>query len=94
MAHTLFASPISQMLATDFVLELPLLEALFNGFPVHNVPNSFEILCLAVLILEAMGQSTKVIRTGQQGKDLLVRVLPCIDTQKRLELTNDSILVL
>jgi hypothetical protein len=59
IVHSLFALLKPRMFAADFVLEATLLESLFNGFPVHNVPNSFEILRLAVLVLEAMGKLTR-----------------------------------
>ena len=68
-------------------------EALFNGLPVDDVPNGLEVLGLAVLVLEA-NTCQHPVHSYPTTVDLLVGVLPGVNTEEGLELTNDRVLVL
>lgn len=67
-------------------------KSLLNRLPVNHLPDSLEILGLAILVLETILVS---IASGKvRGKDKLVGMLPGIDSQERGELPDDSILIL
>jgi hypothetical protein len=72
-----------------------LLEALLSRLPVNDVPNRLEVFSLAVLVIEAVTiLAHKNLPTVKQYKtNLLVRMLPRINTENRTELSNDRILV-
>lgn len=70
-----------------------LLEALLSGLPVDDVPDGVEVLGLAVLVLEASKIVSGRGRIDGGAFDLLVGVLPGINTKDRSELANDSVLV-
>ena len=68
-------------------------EALLDGLPVDDIPDGGEVLGLAVLVLEAR----QMVSTGKgpsKQEFLLVGVLPSVNTEQRLELADDGVLVL
>lgn len=74
------------------------LEALLRRLPVNHVPDSLEVLGLAVLILEAVvsvstSSSQRPNSQQRKQKDLLVRMLPRINPQNRPKLPDDRILI-
>lgn len=68
-------------------------ETLLHVLPVDHIPDSLEVFGLAVLVLQAAYGLAK-ITTQENGRDLLVGVLPSINTEEGLELTNNGVLVL
>lgn len=85
------------MLAVNFVARLSL-EALLGSLPVHHIPDSLEVLGLAVLILEAVVSvstysSQHPNSQQRKQKDLLVRMLPRINPQNRPKLPHHRILI-
>lgn len=68
-------------------------EALLNGLPVDDIPDGREVLDLAVLVLEAMMWSVLADSCMEWGF-LLVGVLPSVNAEQRLELTDNRVLVL
>jgi hypothetical protein len=70
-----------------------LLEALLGRLPVDHIPDGLEVLRFTVLVLEAVIVSPWAALGNVTG-DLLVSMLPSIDTKNRPELSNNGVLVL
>ena len=73
-----------------------LLEALLSSLPVDDVPDSTKVLGLAVLVLKAILSLALLFLASPDPLpdiNLLVSMLPCINTQDRPELSNNWVLV-
>lgn len=89
------------MLSSGIIAFSLRLEPALSGLPVDDIPDSAEVLCLAVLILEAIATSVLFSNTlkiptgtskGRRG-ELLVSVLPGINPQQRRILPCHRVLV-
>ncbi len=68
-------------------------ETLLHVLPVDHIPDRLEVFGLAVLVLQAADRLAETTIQGN-GTNLLVSVLPSINTKERLELTDNGVLVL
>lgn len=85
--------------STDRTRLMALLETLLGSLPVQDLPDSLEILGLAVLVVEAKKRKnvrcvSRVCVQHAPGSNLLVSVLPSINAQQRSHLSNHGVLVL
>lgn len=74
-------------------------EALLHSLPVDNLPDGLEVLGLAVLVLQTVEcvciSYCSPALDGRASKGyLLISMLPGVNAKKRLELTNNRVLVL
>jgi hypothetical protein len=67
-------------------------ETLLGGLPVDDIPDGGEILCLAVLVLQIVLDIVS-LAVAHLGEDSTYSMFPSIDTQQRLILANNRILV-
>lgn len=71
-------------------------KSFLGSFPMNNIPDRIEVFCFAVLVLETVQfvSSRSVWSVVDRRQDILVGVLPGIDSKQGDKLSNDRILIL